>query len=89
MSAESNTIRSAYVTDERGRIRSPGKFEGEPIYVPYYWEAFLSGFADRDDGSRIGFDITPEDRALFPEIPAKRRTINLYERSDGFVCSDH
>lgn len=71
---------------ENGRIVTPGKFEGEMLYVPYFWDAFMHGFADRDDGTVVGFDITPEDREEFPEIPKRKRTIRLMERDDGFVC---
>jgi hypothetical protein len=68
-----------------GRIRSPGKFEGEMLYVPFYWDIYLSGFADRDDGKILGFDVEPEDKQQFPELK-KRRTVKLYQRDDGFVC---
>jgi hypothetical protein len=67
-----------------GIIRSPGKFEGEMIYVPYFWDAYLNGNADRDDGNVIGFDIDANDKAQFPELK-KRRTVKLYQRDDGFV----
>lgn len=33
-------IEAAY-TVVNGIIRSPGKFEGEPVWAPYYWEAYL------------------------------------------------
>ena len=69
-----------------GRIVSPGKFECERIYVPYFWDAYLNGMADRDDGALLGFDITAEDRAEFPEIPKRKRTVRLLQRDDGFVC---
>lgn len=72
-------------TDSRGRIIAPGKFEGEMRYVPYYWEAFLNGMADRDDGRVLEFDVTPEDKALFPELK-RRRTVRLIETDTGFVC---
>ena len=77
--------REAYAT-QAGPITTPGKFEGEMIYVPYFWDLALGGFADRDNGKVYGFDITKEDRALFPEIPKRQRTVKLVERSDGFVC---
>lgn len=70
---------------ENGRITTPGKFEGEAVYVPYFWDAYLNGFADRDNGTVLGFDVTAEDKKLFPELKG-RRTVKLYERSDGFVC---
>jgi len=79
-------VYKAYKVDERGTIRSPGKFEGEMLYVPYFWDAYLNGCADRDDGNVLGFDILPEDREQFPELGRRRRTVKLYQRGDGFVC---
>jgi hypothetical protein len=70
---------------EGGRIVSPGKFEGEAVYVPYFWGAFLDGMADRDDGTVLGFDVSAEDKAQFPELK-RRRTVRLLQRDDGFVC---
>ena len=67
-----------------GRIRSPGKFEGERVYVPYYYDAFLNGNADRDNGTILGFDVTPDDKVMFPEL-MHRRTVKLVEGDDGFV----
>ena len=74
-----------YQVDSCGIIRSPGMFEGEQSYVPYFWDAFLNGNADRDDGRILGFDVTAEDKALFPRL-RRRRTVKLYQRDDGFVC---
>ena len=68
-----------------GRIRSPGMFEGEMVYVPYFWDIFLNGYSDRDDGKILGFDISQEDKAVFPELK-RRRTVRLFQRDDGFVC---
>lgn len=67
-----------------GHIKTPGKFEGEPRYVPYFWDIGLNGMADTDDGETYGFDISDEDRARFPELK-RRRVLYLFERSDGFV----
>lgn len=78
-------IRAEYTTDQHGRITQLGKFEGQMIYVPHFWDAYLNGCADRDDGTVLGFDITPEDRAAFPELPARKRTIRLRETDSGFV----
>lgn len=66
-------------------VKGPGQFEGEAVYVPYFWDAYLNGGADRDDGKILGFDVTSEDKALFPELKG-RRTVKLYQRDDGFVC---
>ena len=77
-------VLGAYRVDDRGRIRSPGKFEGEMLYVPHFWESYLDGMADRDDGTTLGFDVTAEDKQEFPELKG-RRTVRLRVREDGFV----
>jgi len=69
-------------------INHPGKFEGEAIYVPYFWEAFLNGFADRDDGTVLGFDVSAEDHDMFPELKG-RHTVKLIETDHGFVSEIH
>lgn len=70
---------------KNGVIHSPGKFEGEAVYVPFYWDAYLNGGADEDLDSYLIFNVTNEDRAQFPEL-AGVQTVKLYEREDGFVC---
>jgi hypothetical protein len=77
-------ILDQYKVDDRGIIRSPGKFEGEMLYVPYFWDAFLNGCADRDDGKVLGFDVTVDDKKEFPELK-RRRTVKILEDSNGFV----
>lgn len=66
-------------------IRNPGKFEGCCRYVPYYWEVYLNGYADRDNGRILGFDISADDKAIFPELK-RRQTVKLVETDQGFVC---
>ena len=68
-------------------VSSPGKFEGEPRYVPHFYDHYMNGGADRyeDDGHILGFDITAEDKALFPELK-RRRTVKLVETDSGFIC---
>lgn len=78
-----NDILNSYDV-HNGIITSPGKFEGEAIYVPYFWDAYLNGCADRDDGTVLGFDVTKEDKVMFPELKRKR-TVKLIQRDDGFV----
>jgi len=77
-------ILSTFKIDQEGIIRSPGRFEGERLYVPYFWDAYLQGLADRDDGKIFGFDITEQDRREFPELKGKR-AITFYQRDDGFI----
>lgn len=70
---------------EDGRIRTPGQFEGEAVYLPHFYEVFLDGLWDFDTaGEGVGFYITAEDKKEFPELKG-RRTVKLRVRSDGFV----
>ena len=91
--------RKAYKHDANGRITQLGKFEGEPIFAPYFWEQALEGFADRDDGHSYDFKFNftsqnvnaqtdPELLKDFPELKpwlGRSRTLKLVEDSQGFV----
>lgn len=73
-----------YKVNAAGLITNPGRFEGQSRYVPHFWQIYLDGFADRDDGRVLGFDVTPEDKALFPEL-RRRRTVRLVQDEQGFI----
>jgi hypothetical protein len=77
-------IMNEYKVDEQGIILSPGKFENEPLYVPYFWDAYLNGFADDDDGEVLTFIVNQDDRNEFPEL-ANIRQVRLASTDDGFV----
>ena len=77
-------IVSEYKVDAGGRIQSPGKFEGEMLYAPYFWDAYLNGWADSDDGEVLTFDVTDDDRREFPEL-AEIKAIDLINTDQGFV----
>ncbi len=67
-----------------GRIQDPGKFQGEMIYVPVYWEAGLEGLADEDTGTLYIFNLGLEDKIEFPELIGKRK-LRLRESDVGFI----
>ena len=73
-------------TVQHGRIVDPGKFEGERPYVVHYWDTYLDGGADSDDGRVLTFKVTPEDRSMFPGMLKGRRSVSLIETDQGFVC---
>ena len=65
-------------------IKSPGKFEGESIWAPYFWDLYLDGGYDNDDGETVNFVINDEDRKAFPAL--KEYTKYSFRVSDdGFV----
>ena len=65
-------------------INDPGRFGGEPRYVPHYWDIYMDGLADRDDGTTLGFDVSAEDVAAYPELK-NRRTVRLVQSDQGFI----
>lgn len=67
-----------------GVIKNAGKFEGEPIYAPYFWDLGLQGFADDDDGKVFTFKITKEDRQQFEELKGIRK-VYIQESQTGFI----
>lgn len=67
-----------------GRIVSPGKFEGEPIYAVAFWDAALNGMADDDNENGFEFDLTDEDHTEWPELEGCDHIL-LVESDNGFV----
>lgn len=78
-------ILKEYDVDENGRIRSPGKFEGEMLYVPHFWHIGLEGFANYDDGKVFTFRLGKTEREIFPELGKGRQWLKLVENDQGFV----
>ena len=66
-------------------VKGPGKFEGEQAYVPYYWDVYLNGFADDDDGDVLTFDVESDDLEVFPELEGQTH-VYLVCTDNGFVC---
>ena len=86
------SILAEYDVDSRGIIRTLGKFEAEMLYVPHFWEATLDGTADMldwSDGTTTYLvDVSDEDRAMFPEIPADVVAMHIAESDSGFVSCE-
>jgi hypothetical protein len=56
-----------YDFDSQGRITSPGKFEGEMLYVPYFFDVSLEGLSDVLADGTISVEIMDEDVVHFAE----------------------
>jgi len=82
-----------YDVDSRGVIQSPGKFEGEPLYVPHYWDMSGDGSCDMltwSDGSTV-YVVTLDatDYAEWPELTGVH-ALAMQESESGFVsCATH
>jgi hypothetical protein len=73
-------------------ITSPGKFEGEPIFAPYFWDLALEGFADADSGTVFTFRIArnglDKKDPFIKELKqwlGRRTVLKMYEDKQGFV----
>jgi len=80
-------VETHYSTDAHGLITSPGKFEGEPLYVPAYWDMGLEGMADEDDGGSFVFELNDAEWDTWPELKGQTHLV-LWEDSQGFVYCD-
>lgn len=70
--------------DEWGTIVSPGKFEGEQYYAPYFYRLSLDGGYDDIVDDVYIFNINEEDWIKYPELKDSK-FIRLYEDSQGFI----
>jgi hypothetical protein len=76
-----------YVT-VNGIIKSPGKFEGEPIWAPYFYEAATTCGADVDLGPKWALKVEVFDRREFPGMLDDVYAVSLWETDNGFVYSN-
>ena len=80
-----------YDTNEHGIITSPGKFEGEMYYVPYYYDLWLQGSYDRDYTEDnilyTVFILSIEDCKLFPEL-CDDYILEVWQTEQGFVTCE-
>lgn len=90
---ESLEFANEFSVDKYGLINSPGKFEGECLYVPYFWNMTMISAQDEDlydpvDGIYYSlFTVTDIDRTIFPELKDVK-VVSLWESESGFVFSD-
>jgi hypothetical protein len=80
-------ILDAYTVSKYGHIQSPGKFEGEMLYAPYFHEQDGEELSYMEDGCGeyvYLVDVTDEDRTEFPEL-GDARYVLVIESEHGFV----
>jgi hypothetical protein len=88
MTEEQRKTREDSIESSKG----PGKFESEPIYVPYFWDMVLDGsggesfyFGENESVYEM-IEVSEEDREIFPELNGIFG-LCLWESSQGFVNS--
>ncbi len=78
----SEQVRSFFKINAVGVVLAPGHFQGQHDYVIHYYDLFCDGLADVDMGDTIIFNVTDEDRKLFPALQ-NRSTVMLSLTADG------
>jgi hypothetical protein len=78
-------LKRQYAVNRRGVIVTPGKFVGQMLYVPYFWDKYQNGLADDTTGDIITFFITDGDRQEFPEL-RQASVITLLDIEHTLVC---
>lgn len=75
---------SLYQVDAAGRVLSAGPFYGQPLYVPYFWFFYLTGYGELNDGV-VSFAVRIEDRVQFPELK-DRPHVYMLQQADGHIA---
>lgn len=68
-------------------VSRPGRFEGEPRWVPYFYDQATGGCADGFGEEYDWFRIGQEDINIFPELHGHKSVILTYS-DDGFVYGE-
>lgn len=76
---------------ENGIIRSPGKYEAEPIYAPYFHNEMADDTLYWPDDGKVDIHLlNADDYALWPEIGEHNVAVTVEESDQGFVtCTPH
>jgi len=78
-------------TSASGRITSPGRFENEPLWTPYFYYLALEGRGeDNSDLVTAGaacwtIPILDIDRTIFPELAANAASVEVFISALGFI----
>ncbi len=73
-----------FQVDEAGIIRTPGPFEGQNLYIPYFWYLHISGYREDVQDGIVTFQVRMEDRAQFPEL-AHRDIVRLQQQGNNTI----
>lgn len=80
-------ILQSYEVNEHGTITSPGKFEAEPIYAPYFYsmDDCDEELVDDNNDTAFVYYVKTYDRLEFPELSENDAFVVLTESDQGFV----
>ncbi len=73
-----------FQVDETGIIRTLGPFEGQNLYIPYFWYLHISGYREDVQNGIVTFQVRMEDRAQFPEL-INHDIVRLMQQENGAI----
>jgi len=65
-----------------GVIVTPCAYKGEPLWVPFYWEAAMEGMADEVRGDPSIFHVCAGDRWVWRELRESTQRLLLSQSGD-------
>ncbi len=78
-------ILKQYNVNEDGVIESPGKFEGEMLYMPYFLDLSFMGWANTLQDGSFSIPIENKEREMFPELGKRKKVVRFNIDDNGFV----
>lgn len=88
-----NELLQVYNVNEYGLITDPGRFEGEPLFAPYFYDQVLSGWGEpldwADSSTTDVVYVEPHDCIEFPELrDNKVVAVHVTVADTGFVSCE-
>jgi len=81
-----DTNPEGFTIDEHGLIVDPGRFEREPLWVPYFESVAGNGFADESGEGWDAIKLEPAERALVEDETAE--WVVLHYSDSGFITGE-
>ena len=78
-------ILKKYSINESGVITSPGKFEGEMLYMPHFWECYLNGESNTLQDGSLSVPIEKKEKEMFPELGKRKKVVRFNIDDNGFI----
>jgi len=73
-----------YEVNAEGIIVSPGKFQGEPAWVPHFWGYALDGFGEDNPNGSVTVYVENPDIEQWPQLQGIAG-VTMHVDDNGFV----
>lgn len=78
-----------FEVDGNDIIISEGFFQGQALYIAYFWYFYVTGYTEDKQDEILSFTVRGEDRAQFPILHGREK-VRLQALADGRIIEvDH